>query len=133
MNLRAIRIESVIVLGLSTAFGGCAAAAVGAAAGAAGAIAYTERGAGSQVNVTVAEATAAAEATFEDMGIAVTGRETEEGEVEIRGERGGMDVNVHIEREDAGMTQIDVTAREGALDYDRDYARSVLTQILDRL
>lgn len=134
MKLRTIRIESVVLLGLSAALGGCAAAAVGAAAGAAGAIAYTERGASSQVNASVAESTAATEATFEDMGIAVTGRETEgDREVEIRGERGEMDVNVHIEREDAGSTQIDVVATEGTLDYDRDYARSVLSGILERL
>lgn len=44
-----------------------------------------------------------------------------------------MDVNVSIEREDAGLTQIEVTAREGTLDYDREYARSVLGGILERL
>lgn len=134
MNLSTIRIESVIILGLSTALGGCVAAAVGAAAGAAGAIAYTERGASSRVNTSVAEATAATEEAFDHMGIAVTGRETEgDREVEIRGERGEMDVNAHIEREDAGLTQIDVIAREGTLDYDREYARSVLSEILERL
>lgn len=134
MNLRTTKIESVIILGLSVGLGGCVAAAVGAAAGAAGAIAYTERGASSQVNASVAESTAATDETFEDMGIAVTGRETErDREVEIRGERGDMDVNVHIERQDAGSTRIHVVAREGTLDYDREYARSVLGKILERL
>lgn len=134
MNLRTIRIDVVIILGLSTVLGGCVAAAVGAAAGAAGAIAYTERGASTRVNASVAESTAAAEEAFDDMGIAVTGRETEgDREVEIRGERGDMDVDVHVEREDAGLTQIDVSARESTLDYDREYARSVLSEILERL
>lgn len=55
MNLRTIRIENAIALGLTAALGGCAAAALGAAAGAAGAIAYTERGARSQVDASVAD------------------------------------------------------------------------------
>lgn len=132
MNLRTIRIENAIALGLTAALGGCAAAALGAAAGAAGAIAYTERGARSQVDASVAESAAATEAVFEEMGITITGRETEEGRaVEIRGESGEMNVNVSIERDD--VTEIEVIAREGAIDYDKDYARSVLSRIVGRL
>lgn len=134
MTLRTVRIENLLAVALAVVLGGCAAAAVGAAAGAAGAIAYTERGASSQVNTSVGDATAATERAFEEMDIAITGRETKnDTEVTIKGERGDMDVNVAIERKDPSVTEIHVTARESALDYDREYARNVLSRIIEQL
>lgn len=127
-------IQPVLALAALVLIAGCAAAA-GAAAGAAGAIAYTERGVTSEVDASVPEVVRATEATFRDLGIRVTRRETEEDgtEVEIEGESGDMDIQVDIERDDPPTTEVSVYARKNVVDYDRDYARSILQRIITRL
>ena len=114
---------------------GCLAAA-GAAAGAAGAIAYSERGASTNLDASVGEVAQAAEAVFAELGITTTERDMEDGgeEIQLTGETTGgeMRVNVEIEAEDSGLTNVHVTAQEGTLDYDRDYAEDVLRRIISR-
>lgn len=110
--------------------GACAAAAAGAA-GAVGAIAYNERGAETMVETSVSEAVRATEDVFADLGLTVTERDVEDdGDVELTGTRDDMRVVVDIEEEDSGLTSIEVTAREGTLQYDRDYAEDVLRRIM---
>ena len=114
---------------------GCMAAA-GAAAGAAGAIAYSERGASTNLDASVGEVAQAAEEVFAELGITTTERDMEDGgeEIQLTGETtdGEMRVNVEIEAEDSGLTNVHVTAQEGTLDYDRDYAEDVLRRIVSR-
>lgn len=114
------------------AIAGCAAAA-GAAAGAAGAVAYNNRGVETNLTASVAEVEQATEAVFTELGIATTEREMSDGgdEVDLTGQAGDMRVHVEIEREEAGLTSVEVTAREGTLDYDRDYAEDVLRRIIE--
>ena len=126
-----LRLLAVLAL-VSTATG-CIAAA--AAAGAAGAIAYTERGANSEVNASVNTLLQATEATFSEMNIVIIERKTAENgtEVELKGNRGDLDVTVNIHQDNPPTTKIDVTAKRNVVDYDRDYARDILQRVLKRL
>ena len=110
---------------------GCIAAA-GAAAGAAGAVAYSDRGARSEVTVPVDDLVRAVEATFSAMDIAITERSRKEdgSETHLKGKNGDMEVNVDINRDQT--TKIQVIARRNLVDYDRDYARDILKKILER-
>lgn len=123
------RIRFLIAAFVIPLVAGCAAAAAGAA-GAAGAIAYNERGAESQVEATVAAVERATENVYADLGLAISDRDVESDEVELTGRSGDMRVVADIEDEGNGLTSIEVTAREGTLDYDRDYAEDVLRRIL---
>lgn len=112
---------------------GCIAAA--AAAGAAGAIAYSERGAESQVAASVPALVQAAEATFSDLNIAITERKTAENgtEVQLTAKKDEMDISIDIERASESTSKIEITARRNLVDYDRDYARDLLQRILTRV
>jgi hypothetical protein len=110
---------------------GCLAAA--GAAGAAGAIAYTQRGAETRLDASVAEIGAAAEAVYGAMEIRITRRSSAEdgSESELTGMRDEMEVVVRAEAGDDGLTHVQVTAREGVVEYDRDYAEEVLRRIVE--
>ncbi|MGH7475591.1 MAG: DUF3568 family protein [Longimicrobiales bacterium] len=125
------RLPVLGVLAVLPLIAGCAAAA-GAAAGAAGAVAYSERGATATVDAPLNDVVAAAEATLNEMGIAIVERDTETDDVELTGNRGDLEVNVDIERS-GSVTEIEVTAKEGTLDYDRDQARDIVARIVQRL
>ena len=123
----------VLLMSVATlATTGCIAAA-GAAAGAAGAVAYTERGARSEVSAPVDALVSAVEATFSSMSISITERSRKEDgtETHLKGKNGDIEVNVDINRDQT--TKILVTARRNLVDYDRDYARDVLRKILERV
>jgi FAD/FMN-containing dehydrogenase len=121
-----------LVLALALSQGGCLAAA--AAAGAGGAIAYNDRGAHSLVNGSVADVVADARAVFNDMGITLDTPGANEGENDrtVSGVRGDMRVSVEIERQSATTSEVMVTARKGAVDFDRELARDVLSRIMAR-
>jgi len=122
---------AVLVAGM----GACAAAAVGAAAGAAGAIAYTERGATSNLDAPVEDVIAATDKVFMRMGIVRTSRTLDDDgeEAEITGEEGDIEVVVSIERNDDGLTNVQVTASENLVEYDRDRAEEVLRGIINEV
>lgn len=127
-------IQALAPLALVAALTGCA-AGLGAAAGAAGVIAYNDRGAEANVESSVQAVASATEAAFSELGIATTSRNVQDGgaEIEIQGRSGDMEVVVEIEDEGGGLTEVEVTAKEGTLDYDRSYAEDVLRRIIDRL
>ncbi|HSL72372.1 MAG TPA: DUF3568 family protein [Longimicrobiales bacterium] len=133
MSRKIMSLRLLAVLALVSTATGCIAAA--AAAGAAGAIAYTERGANSEVNASVNTLLQATEATFSEMNIVIIERKTAENgtEVELKGNRGDLDVTVNIHQDNPPTTKIDVTAKRNVVDYDRDYARDILQRVLKRL
>lgn len=133
MSKKIMSLRLLAVLALASPAAGCIAAA--AAAGAAGAIAYTERGANSEVNASVNTLLQATEATFSEMNIVIIERKTAENgtEVELKGNRGDLDVTVNIHQDNPPTTKIDVTAKRNVVDYDRDYARDILQRVLKRL
>jgi predicted membrane metal-binding protein len=110
----------------------CLAAA--AAVGAGGAIAWTQRGASSSVPGSVDQVYQRAEAVFREMGITQTGQSSGDqgAERSLKGTREDMEVTVEIERESASTAQVEVYARRNTVEFDRNYARDVLTRIVNR-
>ncbi|MET0399454.1 MAG: DUF3568 family protein [Longimicrobiaceae bacterium] len=110
----------------------CLAAA--AAAGAGGAIAWTQRGASSSVTGSVDQVYQRAEAVFRDMGITATGQSSGDqgAERSLKGTREDMEVTVEIERESSSTAKVEVYARKNTVEFDRGYARDVLTRIVNR-
>jgi hypothetical protein len=109
---------------------GCFLAAAGAGAG--GAIYLTSRGAESIVDASVSQVAAAVDDTFQEMGIPVSGTNTEKGgdEREVSGKQGDLDVTVHFQRQTPSSTKVEVTARKNVAEWDKDYARKVLEKIV---
>jgi hypothetical protein len=110
----------------------CAAALVGA--GAAGAVAWTDRGAESTVNGTVDATYNRTMAVFQQMGIAQTGQKSEDNGTErtLMGTRGDTEVTVTLHERQATTTKVEVTARRNMVDYDKNMAKDVLTNIINR-
>ncbi len=132
LGMRADATLKFLLLSAATAtITSCAAAAAGAA-GAAGALYLTDRGASTMVTAPLDRTAVATLATFKDLGISVTETETGAGEREYQGEQGSRIVKADLERDESGGTRIEVTAQEG-IKWDRDYARMVLSEILQRV
>lgn len=109
----------------------CAAAAIGAAGAAAG-IYLTDQGAEGMVQGSLAEVDARTQAVLAEMGITVQHREAEEDEIEYHGERGDLDINVELKPAGANTTKVTVSARENAVEWDKEYARDVVRRIVQR-
>jgi polyisoprenoid-binding protein YceI len=110
---------------------GCLAAA---AAGAAGGIYLTSRGAESLVEAPVDNVAARAEAVMGEMGITKEAESTEdEGDKHVlKGRKGDLEVNIDINRESATTSKVEVTARENLAEWDKDYAKQVLSRIVQK-
>lgn len=123
---------SLLILVVAT-LPGCAAAAAGAGAG--GALYFTSRGAESIVDGTVGDVAQAVRETLSDMGISIEETKTEDGgnKREITGKKGDLDVSVQWERQTSSTTKIDVSARKNVAEWDKDYAKDVLSRIVKKL
>ena len=110
---------------------GCLAAA---AAGAAGGIYLTSRGAESVVEGSVAEIADRAEAVMGEMAIVKDGESTEDGGSRqvLKGKKGDLDVTIDIEQESESTAKVEVTARKNLAEWDKDYAKEVLNQIVQK-
>jgi len=110
---------------------GCVAAA---AAGAAGAIYATTRGAESLVKGSVSDVAAHAQAVMREMGIPEEASSSGDGGAkrEFKGKKGDLDVTIHLEQQDAATTKVEVSAQKNLAEWDKDYARQVLEQIVKR-
>lgn len=111
--------------------GGCAAAAV-AGAGAAGGIYLTNQGAEGVVEGSMAQVAQRTTAVLSEMNIEVTGHKMEADEHEWEGKSGDMTVHVEVSRESDTTSKVSVSARKNMVDYDKDYARSILQRIVTR-
>jgi hypothetical protein len=107
---------------------------VAAGAGAAGAIAYTNRGAESDVAGTVDQVFDRAVAAFQQSGISETGRATEDNGNQRRlvGTKGEQEVTVELERSGDNVVKVEVIAKKNAVDYDKELAKQVLDRIVAR-
>jgi hypothetical protein len=130
MPSRASRVLPFALLLTTAGMSGCLLAAAGA--GAAGAVAYSNRGATSDIALSVDSSFARATSAFSALGIAETGRATADSGATRRltGKQGALEVTVEMKRSTATVTRVEVIARESAVDYDRDFARRVLNRIL---
>ena len=109
------------------------AAVAGAGAAAAAAIGYSDRGATSNVDVSVTRLADATEQAFRDLGITLTERATEDDGIELKGSEDDWKVVVDIER-DAGdpLTEVEVTVSKDMVNYEKSRAEEILRAILAR-
>ncbi len=129
--MRARRLAlSFLVVASPLALGGCFLVAAGA--GAAGAIAYTNRGASSNVSGSIDAVFDRSVTAFAGAGIRETGRSTEESGAKRRltGAKGEQEVIVEMERKESETTKVEVIARKNAVDYDKKLAEDVLNRII---
>lgn len=131
MHLRALAWRLALAASPLVA-GGCFLAAAGA--GAAGAVAYTNRGASSDVAGTVDQVFDRAVTAFQQAGISETGRSTEDNgdKRKLLGMKGEQEVTVDLSRSNATTTKVEVTARKSPVEYDRELAKDVLSRIVAR-
>lgn len=131
MHLRALALRLALA-GSPLVASGCFLVAAGA--GAAGAIAYTNRGATSDVAGTVDQVFDRAVTAFKQSGITETGRSTENNGAQRKliGTKGEYEVTAELNRSNDSTTKVEVTAKKSAVEYDKELAKDVLNRILAR-
>jgi hypothetical protein len=112
-------------------FSACATAAA-ASAGAAAGIYLTDQGASGTVSSPLATVDTRTRTVLSDMGIQVTERKEENGEVEYHGTGNQMDIAVELETADNGGTVVKASARKNTVEWDKEYARSIVQRITQR-
>ena len=139
-RLNALARCSLLVLLSVIAAAGCrtartAADEVGDAAGAAGraiaSINPTNQGAESLVQGSISGVDRRTRAVLSSMGLQLTKAEYEDNATEREYEARGGERVVHVKLEARGTTstQVNVSSREGRLDYDKSHARTILERI----
>ena len=110
---------------------GCLAAA---AAGAAGGAYLTTRGAEAVVEGSVSDVAARAQSVMGEMNIVKEDESTEDQGAKhvLKGKDGDLDVTIEINRETEKTTKVEVTARENLAEWDKDYAKRVVNQIVEK-
>jgi hypothetical protein len=110
---------------------GCLAAA---AAGAAGGVYLTTRGAESVVEGSVDQIAGRAEAVMSEMGIVKQGESTDnQGDKHVlKGTKDKLDITININRESPTTAKVEVTARENVAEWDKDYAKEVVSRIVQK-
>jgi hypothetical protein len=126
-----MRRNLLFLLAIALPSTGCLAAA---AAGAAGGIYLTSRGAESVVEGSVAQIADRAEAVMGEMAIEKDGESTEDAGSRqvLKGKKGDLDVTIDIEQESESTAKVEVTARKNLAEWDKDYAKEVLDQIVKK-
>jgi len=126
------RVCCALVIALAAGLPGCLAAGA-AAAGAGTGVYFTNRGAESIVEGSVADVERRARAVFAAEGIPVSGSQIENSgdKREIKGTKGGLDITVSMERQGGGQTtKTEVSARKNIAVWDKDYAQQLLGKIV---
>jgi hypothetical protein len=131
MHLRTLALRLALVASPLIA-GGCFLVAAGA--GAAGAIAYTTRGATSNVAGTVDQVFERTVAAFKQAGITETGRSTANNgeERKLVGTKGEYEVTAELNRVNESTTKVEVIAKKSAVEYDKELAKDVVNRILTK-
>jgi ABC-type glycerol-3-phosphate transport system substrate-binding protein len=127
-------IKGAIILAAVLPAAGCAAAAAGAAAGAAGGIYLTSRGAESLVQGSMDDVSARTKSVLNEMNIILDAQKSEKGGTkrEFVGKKGDLDVVVHLQSEDAKTTKVEATARKNLAEWDKDFAQSIVSRIVEK-
>jgi hypothetical protein len=131
-GLRAFVVLFAIIAAVSA--GVACAPAVAAGGGAAGASYFTSRGAKAVVNGSTDKLETTSEQVLSEFAIPVTDQKTEKGGThrELKGKKGDLDVTVTIDRKDDRTSEVEVTARKNAVEWDKEYAESLLKDIIKR-
>lgn len=125
-----LRLTLAAILTAGALLSGCVAAAAGAGAGAG--IYLTSRGASSIVQGSVEQVADRTATAFTAMGIERVSRTVQEdgSEITIEGETDELEVTVEIEREDRGTSNVQTAARRNLVQWDKEFARSLLERII---
>jgi hypothetical protein len=126
-----MRRNLLFLLAIALPSTGCLAAA---AAGAAGGVYLTTRGAESVVEGSVDQIAGRAEAVMSEMGIVKQGESTEDqGDKQVlKGTKDQLDITISIDRESPTTAKVEVTARENLAEWDKEYAKEVLSRIVEK-
>ena len=132
MRAIALKWRTLAILVSSLALGGCFLVAAGAGAGAA--VVFTNRGAKSTVDGSVDQVFERSVGSFQQLGIAETGRSTAESGAtrKLEGKKGDLDVTVELARESSSTTSVEVYARKNMVEYDKNFAKDVLGRIIQK-
>jgi hypothetical protein len=131
MRGRTFHWPALVYVVVSLSLGGCFLVAAGAGAGAA--VAYTNRGAKSTVDGSVDQTFDRAVAAFQGLNIKETGRNTQDNGVKrqlVGDTTDGLTVTVDMERKTSTTTDVEVVAKKNTVDYDKDFANTVLSRII---
>jgi hypothetical protein len=126
-----MRRNLLFLLAIALPSTGCLAAA---AAGAAGGIYLTSRGAESVIEAPVDELAGRAETVMSEMGIVKDGESTsDQGQRHVlKGKQGDLDITIDIEKDSESTAKVEVTARKNLAEWDKDYAKEVLSRIVEK-
>ncbi len=88
----------------------------------------------SLVSVPVDQVATRVPPVMDKLGIVQTGKSTEDtgAKREFKGTHGDLDVSIQLERQDSAMTKVEVSARKNVAEWDKDFARTVLEEILQQ-
>lgn len=83
---------------------------------------------------TVSELNDHTQAAFKDLGINLTGTQVKNSgnEQDLTGTAGDKNVSVQLTSISNGMTHVEVSTKEGALQWNQDYANNVLSRIIEK-
>jgi hypothetical protein len=128
-------LRSVVVfaaLGSAAAGGQACVPAAAAGAGAASAVYLTSRGAKAQVKGSTEEVEADSRKVLSGEDIAITDEKIEKSgqHRELQGKKGDVDVTISIDRHDDKTSEVEVTARKNAVEWDKKYAETLLNSIV---
>jgi hypothetical protein len=120
-----------LVAALAGPVSGCVAAAA-AGAGAGTGIYLTSRGVSSVLEGSVSDVAAHTRSVLDAEGITITETKAEaEGDKRsFKGKKGDLDITVDLERQGPKTTKAEVTARKNLAEWDKDYARKLLDEIV---
>ncbi|HET7321825.1 MAG TPA: DUF3568 family protein [Longimicrobiaceae bacterium] len=124
------RTQTMVALAGVALLSACVAAAAGA--GAAAGIYLTSQGASTTVTAPLATVDARTQAVLADMGITVMHREVEDDGIEYHGTGNGMDIAVELDQGDDGTVKVTASARKNEVDWDKEYARTIVQRIAEQ-
>jgi hypothetical protein len=112
--------------------GGCAAAAVGAGAGAAGAVYFTSRGAESKIGSPISDVAPRVREVMTRNDVRLDSESIKHGgeHMVYKGKSGDREVTFTLERKGEHLTDLKVEARKNAVEWDKDFAKKLLNQVV---
>lgn len=137
MKLSSLIGRSLFLVCVALTMSGCAlfAAGAGAAAGAGSAIYLTTRGVEANVPADLDRTFTAAQQAFRDMDITQTEVERDTETATLKGVAPERDLTVTVTMEERAddLTHVDVEAKEGMVNWDKEFARQVMQNIVEQL
>ena len=92
----------------------------------------TAQGVGMVVSAPLEKAGQSASEAFRSLGIQLTEVEVDDNAQKYSGTRRGLNIVAALKSQAAGLTQVEVTARNGQTSFDKVFAQKVLDRIADK-